>query len=299
MTAMAMADRAEELSSRTAGIALVVISAIVFSTAGLFTRAVNAGAWDIIFWRGIFAALFTTGYILWRGSFRTDFMKMGWSGVAAGLVGAAGTAAFIPAFKLTSIANVSLIYAAAPLVAALLAWAWIGEAPTRRVIAGCAAAMAGVAIIVGGSSGGIHLRGDLLAAVMTCAMAVMLVIYRRYPQTPAAGPAVLSSLVLVPLGLMFGAPSVNSLPEIGIMAVFGLVFALASVTLGEGARRLPAGETALLSSLEVCFAPLFAWIIFAELPPLATFIGGFLVLAGVVGTQIQPRAKEKIHGDSS
>ena len=74
------------------------------------------------------------------------------------------------------------------------------------------------------------------------------------------------------------------------MVAFGLTFALASVTLGEGAKRLPAGETALLSTLEVPFAPLFAWLLFTELPAVTTIAGGLIVLAGVVGTQLPHRA---------
>lgn len=280
----------ERGSPRATGIALVVVSALVFSTAGLFTKGVQAAAWDVIFWRGLFAALFTTAYILWCGSFRAEFIDMGYSGWVAALVGASGSAAFVSAFKLTSIANVSLIYAASPLLAALLAWAWVGERLTRRVLIGCAAAFTGVAIIVSGSIDGANLQGDLLAAWMTSALAIWMVIYRRYPNTPAAGPMVLSSLVLLPLGYTLGMPFSNSLPEIAAMAAFGLTFALASVTLGEGAKRLPAGETSLLSTSEVAFAPLFAWLAFAELPVFATFAGGLLVLAGVVGSQIPPRA---------
>lgn len=285
-----MNDITQRRSTRATGIALVVASALVFSTAGLFTKGVHAGAWDVIFWRGLFAALFTTAYILRRGSFRADFINMGYSGWAAALVGASGTAAFIPAFKLTSIANVSLIYAASPLLAALLAWAWADEGLTRRVLMGCAAAFAGVAIIVGGSIGGVHLHGDLLAAWMTLALAILVVIYRRYPDTPAAGPAVLSSLALLPFGLAFGTPFSDPPQEIIIMVAFGPTFALASVTLGEGAKRLPAGETALLSTLEVPFAPLFAWLLFTELPAVTTIAGGLIVLAGVVGTQLPHRA---------
>lgn len=285
-----MNDITQRRSTRATGIALVVASALVFSTAGLFTKGVHAGAWDVIFWRGLFAALFTTAYILRCGSFRADFINMGYSGWAAALVGASGTAAFIPAFKLTSIANVSLIYAASPLLAALLAWAWADEGLTRRVLMGCAAAFAGVAIIVGGSIGGVHLHGDLLAAWMTLALAILVVIYRRYPDTPAAGPAVLSSLALLPFGLAFGTPFSDPPQEIIIMVAFGLTFALASVTLGEGAKRLPAGETALLSTLEVPFAPLFAWLLFTELPAVTTIAGGLIVLAGVVGTQLPHRA---------
>ncbi len=100
------------------GAFLIVISAITFSTAGLFTKGVEAGSWDVIFWRGVFAAAFTMLWTINRGTLRQNFFGMGYSGWAVGVVGALGTAAYIPAFKLTTIANVSLIYAVSPLIAA-------------------------------------------------------------------------------------------------------------------------------------------------------------------------------------
>ena len=94
------------------GVILVLVSAGIFSSAGLFVKSVESEAWVIIFWRGLFAALFTTGYVLYRGTSRKEFTQMGKSGVAVAVVGALGTIAFISAFKYTTIANVSLIYAA-------------------------------------------------------------------------------------------------------------------------------------------------------------------------------------------
>lgn len=85
-----------------------LVSALVCSAAGIFTKGLHAEVWDIIFWRGLFAAMFTA-YTVWRGRFRMHFIGMGRSGWPAAVVGASSTAASIPAFKLTSIANVSLI----------------------------------------------------------------------------------------------------------------------------------------------------------------------------------------------
>ncbi len=264
---------------------LVLFSAIVFSTAGVFTKGVDSGAWEIIFWRGAFAAAFTILYVLWRGSFRRDFIRMGISGWAVALIGASGTAAFIPAFKLTTMANVALIYAAAPLVAVLLAWVWIRERMTWSVMLGCGGAIAGVIIIVGGSLDQVNLHGDLLALWMTIVMATLMVIYRRFPQTPAAGPAAMSSLVLLPLALTLGEPFSIPLYDFFVMAAFGLSFAIASVTLAEGMKRIPAGETALLSALETPLAPLLGWILFAEIPARATWVGGLVIVLAVLGTQ--------------
>jgi drug/metabolite transporter (DMT)-like permease len=114
------------------------------------------------------------------------------------------------------------------------------------------------------------------------------VIYRVWPETPAAGPATLSSVILLPFALALGHPFNSSMHEIIIMAAFGAVFAVASVTLAEGAKRLPAGEAALLSNLEVALAPILAWLVFSEIPVVATFVGGALVVIGVLISQRQP-----------
>ena len=58
-----------------------------------------------------------TAYAASRGTLRQEFLEMGRPGLAVGVIGAAGTAALIPAFKLTDVANVALIYASAPFLA--------------------------------------------------------------------------------------------------------------------------------------------------------------------------------------
>ena len=269
-------------SGRNRGVFLVVISALTFSTAGLFTKGVDAGAWDIIFWRGFFAAAFTTAWTVKGRVFKQNFYRLGYSGVAVAVVGALGTAAFITSFKLTTIANVSLIYAVSPLLAGLFAWIAIGEKVTRGTMVGCIGALLGVAIIVSGSLGKISLKGDLLALGMATAMASIMVIYRKYPQTPGAGPAVVSSVLLLPFALTFGSPFSVELSEIYVLAAFGLLFAIASVTLAEGAKRIPSSQTALLSSLETPLAMLLAIVVFTEIPTGMTVPGGLLVLVAVI-----------------
>jgi drug/metabolite transporter (DMT)-like permease len=274
------------LTSRTTGILLVVLSALVFSTAGLFSKGLQVASWDIIFWRALFAVPFTVVYAAARGNFAREFLSLGRIETVAAIISAIGTAAYIPAFKLTSIANVSLIYAATPMLAALLGWIWLREKPNARVLSGCVLAIIGVALIVSGSLGAINLRGDALALVMAVNMAILFVMYRRFPQIPAAGLTVLSSLLIMPLAFVLGDPKRNNGHDIAIMAAFGLFFAIASVTLQEGAKRLPAGEGALLSLLEVPFAPLFAWLVLSDIPPALTFVGGALIIIAILIPQL-------------
>ena len=67
-----------------------------------------------------------------------------------------------------------------------------------------------------------------------------------------------------------------------MLAAFGALFALAAITLAEGAKRVPAGQTALLSALETPVAPVLAFLVLAEVPSQATLVGGAIVVVGVL-----------------
>ncbi|WP_168193086.1 DMT family transporter [Rhodophyticola sp. CCM32] len=271
-------------SDYAVGVIFLIVSALAFSSTGVFSKGVEATAWEVIFWRAVFASLSTTAFVASRSALRSEFLEMGRAGLVVGVIGAAGTAALIPAFKLTDIANVALIYAAAPFIAALLAWRVIGEKVSKRTALGAAAALAGVLIIVAGSIGSVHLLGDGLALIMTTVMASIMVLYRANPHTPSSGPSVLQSLFLIPLALLFGHPLQTAPIEIAILAAFGVFHAIASVTLAEGAKRVPAGQTALLGALETPLAPILAFLILAEIPAFATIFGGAIVLIAVLAS---------------
>lgn len=274
-----------DTSIRRTGIILVVVSAVVFSSAGIFTRGVSTEAWGVIFWRGITAALFTLTYLVVRGKFFDEVRAFGKPALLATVMMAAGTAAFIPAFKLSSVANVALIYAAAPFIAAGMSWVFIKEPPTKNVILASLVAFTGVLIIVSGSFGGSRIQGDLLALFMTFMMAGVMVVYRKYPTTTAAFPAALSSIILLPFAFMLGKPFEVPVSELSILVTFGLVFAIASVTLVEGARRLPSAETALLSTLEMPIAPVLAFFVLSELPTPTVVLGGLIIFFAVIWSQ--------------
>ena len=276
----------KNLTSKQMGILLVSFSAFIFSTMGIFVKAIDVASWDIIFYRGVFAIIFTTTFIAWRKKLVTEFIQMGWFGVIIAALFASGTAAFIPAFKLTSVANVVLIYSAVPIIAGVLAWAIIGETLNRIQIGAIFFSVIGVAIIFKGSVTNADLLGSAFAMWMITALAIGLVLYRVFPKTPSMGPAVLSSLFVIIPAFYFGDIDAVGLMDILYLAIFGLVFAVASITLMEGARKIPAAQTALLSVLETPLSPILAFIVLAEIPTTATIIGGLLIFTAVVVAQI-------------
>lgn len=274
--------------SHRLGVLIMVFSALLYSTMGLFTKGVSADGWSVIFWRGLFATLSIAGYLLLKGRFAREVIGMGRSGLWVTLIGAGGAAAFIFALKLTTIANVVLIYAAAPFIAATIAWFWFRERLAPEILIAALASFLGVGLIVGGSMGGLNLEGDVLALCMVVLMATVIVIYRHYPETPTAGPAALSSVLLLGPAFYFGDPLGVAFHEFLILAGFGLLFAVAIITFFEGAKRLPPGEAALISALETPLAILWAMLFFAEIPGPLTFFGGTIIIAAIVMAQMIP-----------
>ena len=204
-------------TTHASGVVLVCISAIAFSTAGLFTKGVSTDAWGVIFWRGVSAALFTLVYAVLWGDLRNEMRRFSGPAVLAMLLNASGTAAFIPAFKLTSIANVAVIWATAPFVTALLAWLVLRERPTRRVMLASIVAIVGVGIVVSGSFAGGNIIGDALALWMTMMIAGLMVVYRKWPDTPVALPNVAASVLLLPVAFLFTQPMQIAQPELLIL----------------------------------------------------------------------------------
>jgi drug/metabolite transporter, DME family len=281
------------------GIALVLSSAVAWSTAGFFARMVPLDIWIVVFWRGIFGGLSIAMLaMIERRRFGFDFKAaFSLAGIALILISATGKIAFLYALQNTSVANVTVIYATLPFITAILAWLWFRERAERRTLIGSLVAGAGVIITVLGSTGlsGGSILGDLAALFMTFTMALMTVIMRRHREVPMLEAAALSGIVAAIIAFPMADPFTATLTEIGWLALFGIVTqggGLGIYTMG--ARRLPSAQAALLSASEVPMSPLWVWIFFQEVPAQETFIGGGLVLAAIlwnVGVELRKSTK--------
>jgi len=269
------------------GIALVLSSAVAWSTAGFFARMVPVDIWIVVFWRGIFGGLSIAALaMIERRRFGFDFKRaFSLGGAALILISATGKIAFLYALQNTTVANVTVLYATLPFMTAILAWLWFREKAERRTLIGSLAAGVGVLITVAGSTGlgGGHILGDLAALFMTLTMALMTVIMRRHRDVPMLEAAALSGFVAATIAFPMAEPFSIATTDILWLALFGLVTqggGLGIYTMG--ARRLPSAQAALLSASEVPMSPLWVWIFFQEVPAQETFVGGGLVLAAIL-----------------
>jgi drug/metabolite transporter (DMT)-like permease len=270
---------------RAYGIALVAVATVLWSSACLFVRALDLDVWTMQGWRALFGALSLAVVVLIDQGRRApaSVLGIGRAGLVAVPISALSMIAYVAALKLTTVANVVIVYATVPFVAAALAWLWMGEAFRRRTAVASVVALIGIAIMAGSGSRPDDLAGDGLSFVMTLAFAVLLVMARRYPglaMAPVNGlAAALCAALCWPL-MPGGLPSPG---ELVILALFGIATTgLAYLLFLTGGRYLPSSEAGLIGLLEVMLGPLWVWLAFAERPSGPALLGGALVLASLL-----------------
>jgi drug/metabolite transporter (DMT)-like permease len=270
---------------RAYGIMLVAVAAVLWSTAGLFVRALNMDVWTMLAWRSMFAALSLALVVLVKHGRRTwkGVRAIGWPGVMAIPMAAVSMGSYVVALKLTTVANVMVVYATVPFVAAGIAYFWLGERIGGRFLVASAVALVGIALMAGFATRPRDLAGNAMAFLMTIAFGVQLVMARRHPALDmapvnAAGAA-LCAIICWPLT----AAGIPDLHQLIVLALFGVTTtSLAYALFLTGGRHVPSGEAGLIGLLEVALAPLWVWFAFDEQPGRAAMVGGALVLVPVL-----------------
>lgn len=270
------------------GALLVFGSAAIWSFGGAIARFLSVSDnWTIIFWRSAFAAVFLLGFMFRRdglpGTWRL-FSGMGWAGVGVGLCFATASTAFIVALSHTTVANILLMQAGAPLFAALLAFLLFRERVGAATWAAIGAVMAGVAVMVSDSlSGSVSPVGDGLALMIALAFALATVLTRRNAHVRMMPAACLGTLIMTVFGALLADSLVVGIADGAWLFVFGaLNLALGMMMFVTGVRLLPAAVAALIGTAEPVLGPLWAWLVHGEVPVQRTLIGGAIVVLALV-----------------
>jgi drug/metabolite transporter (DMT)-like permease len=266
------------------GILLIFLSAIAYSSAGFFTRLIHLDAWTMLFWRGLWAGLMILCIIVVQSRGRTmdAILAIGRPGLAAALFSTAATILYLNAFRRTSVADVAVIFAAAPFLTAGIGWFWFGMREAWSTLVASLFALLGVGMMVSGALAEGRLIGDLLAFGMALCMAIMMLIIRQQQQTSMLPAACLSALLCPLLVWPFAAPFTVGAEDMFYLFLFGTTqFGLGLVFLVLGGRLISATENALVNTLETPLAVAWVWLCFGETTSFASLVGGIIVMAAV------------------
>jgi drug/metabolite transporter (DMT)-like permease len=275
------------------GALLVAGGALAWSSAGLIVRATSTDPWTTLFWRSVFACLFLVVYLAARDGARAweGFRKLGLPGFAVALSFAVSMGTFILALEKTAVANVLIFQAAAPFVAALLGWIWLGERVSLGGAAAILATIVGIFVMVSNSLAEGRLYGDILSAVMGITFAIMMVLARRHRDVSMTSATCLATVMTGLIALPFASMAVSP-GDLTLLAFFGIgQMGLGLIMFTAGVRLIPVADAGLITVLEVILAPVWVWLVFGENPGMRAIVGGGIVLAAVIfHTLIEKRA---------
>jgi drug/metabolite transporter (DMT)-like permease len=279
----------------------MIAATLMWSIAGVVTRHLDsARSFEVTFWRSAFNALALVAMLLWLRGPAALVRTLRCGGRAlwlSGLCWCVMYTAFMLALTLTTVANVLVTMALAPLFTALLSRLVLGHRLPARTWGAIVVAGMGIAWMYGSeitAGERRHLLGTLVALGVPLAAAAnwtLLQYNARRDHGDQEPPdmlvavligAALSAALTLPLSLPFAA----SAHDLSLLALLGVVqLAIPCLLAVMAARVLSAPEASLLSLLEVVFGVAWAWLGAGEAPSVAVLGGGLLVLGALAANE--------------
>jgi drug/metabolite transporter (DMT)-like permease len=266
---------------RGRAIAAVAACALLWSTGGLFIKLIS---WNPFALAGVRSLLggFVILVFLRRPRFTWSFAQ-----IAGAFAYAACMMTFVAATKLTTAANAILLQYTAPLYAAVLGWALLGEKALWVDWVAIAVVIGGMALFfldkltVGG------MWGNLLALVSGVFFACAMVAFRAQKEGSSLESMLLGHGITVLVSIPFlwkGGPSLAGWGAIAFLGVFQI--GLSSILLSYGVKHVTALQTLLTSVIEPIFNPVWVFLFIGEAPGPRALAGGAIILAAVTARSL-------------
>jgi len=282
------------------GFLLIFLSALMWSFGGAIARFIDAGdSWTVVFWRSVWAAAFLICFMIWRDGWHGTvrlFRGMGLPGLAVAFCFATASTSFVVALAYTTVANILLMQAGVPLLAALFAWVLFRERVAVATWVAIAAVIAGVAIMVSESlDGAVSPIGDGLALLIAVMFSIATVITRRFAHVRMTPATCLGTMLAAAFAASQASQFGVSSSDMGFLFAFGVVnLGLGLAFFATGARLVPAAVAALLGTFEPILGPIWVWLIHSEVPSGRTILGGTVVVTALlvhIGLEFKRQAR--------
>ena len=291
------------MRTSSAGLGLAVLSAATFGTSGAFAATLMRTGWTpgaAVAARVSVAALILTFPAVRQLRGRWRLLRANLRSVLAfGVVAVGGAQLFyFSAVQHLSVGVALLLEYSGVLL--VVGWMWLrhGQRPTALTVAGAAAAIGGLVLVldVAGSQR-VDIVGVLWGLAAATGLAVYFVISARTddslpPIVTAWSGMVVGAVTLGVLGAVRVLPMRVSAADVElggrqvswVVPVLGLAVIAATIAYATGigaARRLGARLASFVGLTEVLFAVLFAWLVLGQRPTGLQAIGGVVVLVGI------------------
>jgi drug/metabolite transporter (DMT)-like permease len=247
-------------------------------------RLADGDHWSILLLRS-FTTLVATLliWLAWR-ALRGGAPKLvpGRSGVVVAVLYGLASITFIAAVFYTSTANLVFILAFNAMFATLLSWLFLKERPHPVTLAAMSVMIGGVLIIVFDGLGSGNIVGDLLAVASAFLIAAATTITRASGKDMGFTALVAVILPLIVAAAMVQKTGYHVQAPWWVILNGAVVMPISFFCLATGPRYISAPEVAMFYLLETVLAPVWVWMIFAEVPSRNSMIGGAILIVTLI-----------------
>jgi drug/metabolite transporter (DMT)-like permease len=270
---------------------LLVLTAVLFSTGGVFIKAAALSGWQIAGFRSAVAA---AALLVLLPEARRGWA---WRMAPVSAAYAATLVAFVLANRLTTAANAIFLQSTAPLYVLLLGPWLLGEKVRRSDTAYIVAIVGGLALFFVGREPAVATapsprEGNLLALASGVFYALMLLGLRWLGRGRAGNPGLatvamgnlLAFLAALPmaLGAHAAAPAASA-TNVAVILYLGVVqIGLAYFCLTRAIRHVTAFEATAILLIEPALNPVWVWLVHGEKPGVWALAGGVLILSATL-----------------
>jgi drug/metabolite transporter (DMT)-like permease len=262
---------------------LVLGAAILWSTGGLFIKAIHLSAFELSFGRSLLAAI-TIAIFTRREGFGINRIS-----AITSILYAALLLLFVLATKLTTAANAIFLQYTAPIYVLILEPIFYKEKFRFRDLFTVTACIAGMSLFFVGKLRPEDVSGNLLALASGVCFALFFLLLRhsKARDVNRASSAIYGNLIVVLIcgPAFFGAVQQGvSAGDFACIAYLGIVqigfaYLLFTLAMARGVRSLDAG---IIGYIEPVLNPIWVFLFIGERPSSWAIVGGLIIITSVL-----------------
>lgn len=286
---MSLAFFDAEPFSRNKAITFVFISAILWSTNGLFIKIIDLGPLTIVGVRSAIAATMMIALFNKNLRFNLSFPQ-----IAGAVAYSATIILFVTATKMTTAANVVFLHYTTPVFTALLGAWLLRERVSRLDWLVMSVVMGGIALFfldeftVGG------LWGNIMAIISAITFAFMILFLRLQKSGSTLETIIIGNLitaVVCSYSIIQDPPTtVDWLP---LLYMGTIQIGLSFIMYCSAIKYLPALDAVLIQTIEPLLNPIWVFLVIGETPGIWALTGGGVVLGAVTARDVYLNRKNR------
>ncbi len=262
------------------GAVLLALSALLFSGMGVLVREASAtiNNENIVFFRNIVGVMFFLPLLLRKGiqPFKTTRLKSHLMRTSYGL---AAMYCFFYAIAHLPLPDAMLFTYSAPVFTPIIAYLWLKEPLTKRMLAFSLLGLVGV-ILVAKPSDALFSSLSLVGLAASLLAASAFVSIREMSSTEPAYRMVfyfaLFSSLISAIPLFWAWQPLNN-EQLTLLFCAGLLAALAQIVMSYAYSLAPPGLIGPVAYLAIVFAGVFSFVLWNEVPDLTSIFGAALI----------------------